>query len=76
MSDKIPIEYVEGPTETTVWMWPDAPDPVTVRFPSDEWEKIKEAADAEYGGDVAAFVTRVVNADIQEHLHVLGSDDT
>lgn len=61
------MDWVIGPQETTLWLWTDSPDPVTVRMPRDEWERLREAAD----GDIAAYVTRVLSADLGEHEGVL-----
>lgn len=72
MSDsRIPMEWVIGVEETTLWVWPESPEPVTVRFPLRKWAKIERAAEEEYGGDVRAFVTRVLTADLEEHKEVL-----
>lgn len=68
MSHKsIPMDWVEGAEETTLWLWPDQPDPTTVRFDRGEWEEIEESAD----GDIEAFVSRVITADLEEHREVL-----
>jgi hypothetical protein len=69
--DSISMEWVIGAEEVTVWMWSDSPDPVTVRFPVRKWAKIERKARDEYGGDVEAFVTRVIAADLDEHRAVL-----
>jgi hypothetical protein len=72
MSDgTVPIEWVIGAEEVTAWMWPDSPDPVTIRFSMREWAQIERKARDEYDGDVEAFVTRVVTADVEEHAAVL-----
>lgn len=64
MSNEIaPIEmdWVEGHDETTVWLWTDSPDPVTVRFTREEWERIEQAAD----GNVERFITEKVVSDLE-----------
>lgn len=61
MSPRIPLEYVEGADETTVWLWPNDPDPVTVRFPRERWEKIQQAAGEE---DLEAYIGRLVADDL------------
>lgn len=71
MERTVPVEWVTGPDEVTAWLWPDAPDPVTVRFPLREWASIERKAEAEYDGDIEAFVTRVITADVDEHKAVL-----
>ena len=63
MTEEIPIDYVEGVDETTVWLWPNSPDPTTVRFDRDEWVEIEEAAD----GNVEAYISRIIIADLKEH---------
>jgi hypothetical protein len=63
MSKRIPLEYVEGPDETTVWLWPDDPDPVTVRFSLEEWEEVQEAAGEQ---DLEEFLGRVVQEDLED----------
>lgn len=41
MSQPIPVEYVEGPEEVTVWLWPNSPDPLTVPVGREEWDDWK-----------------------------------
>ena len=67
----VSMEWVTGVDEVTVWLWPETPDPVTVRFSLREWAKIERKARDEYAGDVEAFVTRVVTADLEDHKAVL-----
>jgi len=62
MTESVPLDYVVGHQETTVWLWPDTPDPVTVRFDRDEWERIQEAAGDESLGQ---YIGRVVSADLE-----------
>lgn len=74
MNSEIPLEYVEGSDETTLWLWPDGPDPLTVRLPREEWERIEAKAETEYEGDVQAFISRVITADLEEHRKVLSDE--
>lgn len=67
------MEWVIGADEVTVWLWPETPEPVTVRFSLHEWANIEKAARDEYDGDTEAFVTRVLTADLEEHKAVLSS---
>lgn len=67
----VPMEWVIGADETTLWVWPQSPDPVTVRFPLRKWAKIERAAEVEHGGDVRAYVSRVLTASVEEHKEVL-----
>ena len=41
MNEQIPVEYVEGPDETTLWLWPNTADPVTIRVDRAEWDEWK-----------------------------------
>lgn len=66
-SESIPMDWVEGAEETTVWFWPNAPDTVTTRFDRDEWAQIKEQAD----GDVAGYITDVIVSDLRENPGIL-----
>jgi len=63
MTEEIPIDYVEGVDETTVWLWPNSSDPTTVRFDRDEWVEIEDAAD----GNIEAYLSRIIVADLKEH---------
>jgi hypothetical protein len=69
----IPVDWVIGEKEVTAWFWPKSPDSVTVRFPLREWAKIEKKARDEYDGDIEAFVSRVVSADLEEHREVLAN---
>lgn len=60
---KIPLDYVEGADETTVWMWPDSPKPVTVRFDRENWKRIQEAAGDE---NLEEFIGRKVTEDLEK----------
>jgi len=39
------IEYIVGPDETTLWLWPNDPDPVTTTINSRTWATIERTAD-------------------------------
>jgi hypothetical protein len=65
MSDKIPIERVEGHNEVTVWLWPNSPEPVTVRFDKSEWREIEKNARKRADGDVERFLTDVILDDFE-----------
>jgi predicted DNA-binding protein len=45
---------------------------VTVRLDRERWEKLRETAEEHTGGDVAEYVTRVIEADVEDHQKVLG----
>jgi hypothetical protein len=62
--DTIPMEFVVGTEETTVWLWPDTPDPVTVRFSLRKWAKIERKAEREWNGDIQALISEVVAQDL------------
>jgi len=40
-TDTIPMDWVEGPDETTVWLWPNTADPVTIMLDRAEWDELK-----------------------------------
>jgi hypothetical protein len=71
MQERIPLDYVEGVEETTVWLWPNDPDPVTVRFDREEWRRIEQAAG---GDDLEEYIGGLVAADLEEHRDVLESE--
>lgn len=70
-SEKIPMDWVEGPDETTLWLWTQTPDPLVVTLTSEEWENIKERAVKDTEGDVEEWITRVITADVEQHKKVL-----
>lgn len=67
----IPMEWVIGAEETTLWLWPDSPDPVTVRFPIRQWAKMEKAAEIEGYDSVEGYVTKVLRTDLEEHREKL-----
>ena len=67
----ISVDWVIGADEVTAWMWSESPDPLTVRFSLHEWAKIEKAARKHCDGDIAAYVTRVITADLKKHKAVL-----
>lgn len=56
MSDRIAVNYAVGPEETTVWLFADSPDPITVTLCSETWAEFEQRAAEEYGGDPAALL--------------------
>jgi hypothetical protein len=62
VSQRIPLEYVEGVDETTIWLWPDSPDPVTVRVESELWERMQRAAGDD---DLEEYVGQLVADDLE-----------
>jgi hypothetical protein len=66
MSTRIPIEYVIGADEVTLWVWANSPDPVTVRFTHREWARIERKAE-EIGRDIEEVVARLLEKDICEN---------
>lgn len=65
MTPRVPIEVVHGVDEVTVWMWPNSPDPVTVRFSHHEWAKIERKAEQVADGDIEAVVGHLLNEDLE-----------
>lgn len=55
------MDWVEGPEETTLWLWIDSPDTVTVRFERENWEEFKEKARQE-GESVPSAITHLVES--------------
>lgn len=64
MTERVPIDYVEGVEDVTVWLWPDDPDPVTVCLPHDDWNRLQRKADEIGDGDVG----RVVRVLLEQQL--------
>lgn len=62
MSDQIAVEYAVGPEETTVWLFADTPDPLTVTFHPHTWAKFEQRAAEEYDGDAAALLADLLAA--------------
>lgn len=62
MTEQIPIETVKGVEEVTAWLWPNGPDPVTVRFSYREWARIERHAERE-GISVEELLVRAVFED-------------
>jgi len=60
------MEVVRGYDEVTVWMWPDSPDPVTVRFTVRKWARIERKAQREAGGDVEKVVGTLLEKDLED----------
>jgi len=71
--DKIPLDWVRGPEEVTVWLWTNTANPYTVRFPLRNWAKIERTAEQHFGGDIQAYVTQVIGAELSEHKQVMGT---
>jgi len=69
----ISMEWAQGAEETTLWMWPNSGDPTTIRFSLREWAQIEKKADREHDGNIQAYITRVLTADLEEHKQVLSS---
>jgi hypothetical protein len=70
-AETIPMDWVIGAEEVTAWMWTDSPDPVTVRFPLRKWAKIERAAEIEGYESVEGYITKVLTADVKEHMEKL-----
>jgi len=68
MTPRVPIETVIGVDEVTVWMWPNSPDPVTVRFTLHEWAKIERQAERVADGDVEAVVGHLIENDLENWI--------
>jgi hypothetical protein len=65
MEPRVPIDAVRGEDEVTVWMWPNDPDPVTIRFTVRKWARIEQKAEREAGGDVERVIGEVLAEDIE-----------
>lgn len=59
----MPIEVVRGVDEVTAWLWPNKPDPVTVRFPVRQWAKVERKAEQVAGGDVGRVLGEIIADD-------------
>jgi hypothetical protein len=68
MTDRIPLEYVEGVEEVTLWMWPNSPDPLTVTFDLEEWEEIEAKAEEVADGDLEAALGQALSNDLSRYL--------
>jgi hypothetical protein len=73
MTERVPIDYVEGVEEVTVWMWPNTPDPLTVRFDLEEWEAIEAKAEEVADGDVEVAIGRALASDIGQYFDTEGT---
>lgn len=73
-TETIPMDWVQGFDETTLWLWPNSPESFTVRLSLREWAQIERMARAEYDGDIEAYVSRVITADLEEHREALGTE--
>jgi hypothetical protein len=67
MDDTIPMEIVVGPDETTVWLFTDRPDPLTVRFEPRMWARIELRAKQEWDGDIQQYISELVIEDFEAH---------
>ena len=63
-SPKVPIEYVRGVDEVTLWMWPNSADSVTVRLPLRQWAKLERTAKKTANGDVERVVGKLLQQDM------------
>ena len=48
-----------------MWMWPDDPDPVTVRLPTREWALLERKAE-EIGRDLEVVIGTAVAEDVRD----------
>ena len=67
MRQTIPLEYVEGVEEVTVWLWPDSVDPVTIRFGQDEWDEIVAKAEKGEYEDLEEMFGTVLLDELEEY---------
>lgn len=72
-SDTIPMDWVEGPDETTIWLWTDSPDPLTVRMKREKWERFREQVE-ECDETVPERVTKLITADLETVGGYLGEE--
>jgi hypothetical protein len=56
MSDRPAVDHAAGPDETTVWLFADSPDPLTVTIDSETWAEFEQRAAEDYGGDPNALL--------------------
>jgi hypothetical protein len=66
MTQRIPVEYVEGPNGTTMWLWPNSPESMTVEFDAEEWESIKERVEASDYADLEEAVGTLLLEELPE----------
>jgi hypothetical protein len=64
----VPVKVVRGVDEVTLWMWPDRPDPTTVRFDVQEWAVIERKAERVADGDVGRVIGQLLDEDLGDHL--------
>lgn len=63
MTGEIPIEYVRGTDEVTLWLWPNEPDTVTVRLEKRAWAKLERKAEKVADGDMSKLIGAVLSED-------------
>jgi hypothetical protein len=65
----IPIDFVRGTEEVTAWLWPNTPDPVTVRLPLRQWAELERTARKIGDGDVERVVAKLLKQDmVREYI--------
>lgn len=65
---RVPTEVVRGVDEVTLWLWPNKPDSLTVRFPVHEWALIELKAERVADGDVGRVIGQLLDDDLGEYL--------
>lgn len=65
---RVPIEFVRGVEEVTLWMWPNTPDPVTIRFTIHEWAKIERKAEEVADGDLGLAIGTLLEEDLSQYF--------
>jgi hypothetical protein len=64
----VPVKVVRGVDEVTLWMWPDKPDPTTVRFTVHEWAVIERKAERVADGDIGRVIGELLDDDLGGYL--------
>jgi len=64
MTGKIPIDYVRGIEDVTVWLWPNDPDPVTVRLGYRQFAHLERRARELEGGGLEALLGKLLSEEV------------
>jgi len=63
----VPIDFVRGTEEVTAWLWPNTPDPVTVRLPLRQWAKLERTAEKIAEGDMERVVGELLQEEVMSN---------
>jgi hypothetical protein len=64
----LPVEVARGPDEVTLWLWPNKPDPLTVRLSVHEWAKVERKAERVADGDLGRVIGQLLDDDLGGYL--------